>query len=116
VPGTSAPGQPARPVIGRVWTTPQLPCDASACTLSPAVGTVTFHAEVSGATRVEFLLVPTGTGTAGYGRSIGVDRDGRDGWTAGYSYLDEPLLAHLSVVARGPGGTADTLPFNVFHP
>ena len=48
---------PARPVIGRVWTTPQLPCDAVSCTLSPPVGAVTFHAQVSGATRVECMRV-----------------------------------------------------------
>ena len=109
-------GRPALPVIGRVWTTPQLPCDVGVCTLSPAAGTVTFHALVRDATRVEFFLVPTGTGTADLARSLGVDRDGRDGWTASYTYADEPLWSHLTVVARGPGGTAEKLPFNVYHP
>jgi hypothetical protein len=113
---TAPTGKPARPVIGRVWTTPQLPCDATTCRLSPPVGTVTFHAQVSGATRVEFFLVPTGTETAGYERSIGLDRNGRDGWTASYTYADEPLWSHLTVVARGPGGTAEKLAFNVYHP
>ena len=103
-------------MIGRVWTTPQLPCDAGWCTLSPPVGTVTLHAAVSGATSVQFLLVPTGTATADYARSIGLDRDGRDGWTARYTYADEPLLSHLTVVARGPGGSAEQLPFNLYHP
>jgi len=114
----AATGRPAplTPVIGRVWTTPRLPCDAGWCTLSPPVGTVTFHAAVSGATSVEFLLVPTGTQTADYATSIGVDLNGRDGWTARYTYADEPLLSHLTVVARGPGGRADKLPFNLYHP
>jgi hypothetical protein len=103
-------------VIGKVWTTPQLPCDAISCTLSPPVGTVTFHAHVSAATSVEFFLVPTGTGTWSERRSIGVDRNGRDGWTASYRYADEPLWSHLTVVARGPGGTAEKLPFNLYHP
>jgi hypothetical protein len=106
----------ARPVIGRVWTDPRLPCDATVCTLSPPIGTVTFHARVSAATSVEFFLVPTGTGTAGYARSIGLDRDGRDGWTATYRYADEPLLSHLTIAAHGPGGTAERLAFNVYHP
>jgi hypothetical protein len=109
-------GKPARPVIGRVWTTPRLPCDAGSCTLSPAVGTVTFHAKVSGATQVEFFLVPTGTGTADLARSIGVDRNGRNGWSVAYTYADEPLWSHLTVVARGPGGTAEKVPFNIYHP
>jgi hypothetical protein len=114
--GRPAAGKPAPPVIGRVWTTPQLPCDAIKCTLSPPDGTLTFHAQVSGATRVEFFLVPTGTNTAGLERSIGLDRNGRDGWTASYTYADEPLWSHLTVSARGPGGTDGKLPFNLYHP
>jgi hypothetical protein len=114
--GRPAAGKPARPVIGRVWTTPQLPCDAITCTLSPPVGTVTFHAQVSGATSVEVSLVSTGTGPDRDRRVLGVDRNGRDGWTVSYTYADEPLWSHLSVVARGPGGTADKIPFNVYHP
>jgi hypothetical protein len=105
-----------KPVIGMVWTTPRLPCDALWCTLSPPVGTVTFHAAVSGATSVQFLLVPTGTQTAAYATSIGLDTDGRDGWTAHYTYADEPLTSHLAVVARGPGGKAESLPLDLYHP
>jgi hypothetical protein len=115
---TAATGRPAplTPVIEQVWTTPRLPCDAGWCTLSPPVGTVTFHAAVSGATSVEFLLAPTGTQTADYATSIGLDPNERDGWTAQYTYADEPLLSHLTVVARGPGGRADKLSFNLYHP
>lgn len=32
-----------------------------------------------------------------------------------WSYGDEPLMAHLAVVARGPGGTATAEPFNLVH-
>lgn len=115
-PTTTGRLTPLKPVIGRVWTTPTLPCDAGWCTLLPPVGTVTFHAAVSGATSVQFLLVPTGTETAAYATSIGLDTDGRDGWTAQYTYADEPLMSHLAVVARGPGGEVESLPFNLYHP
>jgi hypothetical protein len=105
-----------RPVIGRVWITPAPACDAIWCHLPPGAGSVVVHAEVSGARAVEFFLVPTGTGTADLRRSLGVDRNGRDGWSVRWTYPDQPLLAHLTVQARGPGGTADALPFNVTHP
>ena len=93
-----------------------MPCDGLWCTLSPPIGTVTFHAAVSGATSVQFLLLPTGTQTAAYATSIGLDTDGRDGWAAQYTYADEPLTSHLAVVARGPGGTAESLPLGLYHP
>lgn len=114
--GTPPAERPGPPVIGRVWTTPQLPCDAGTCTLSPPAGTVTFHAAVRGATSVEVSLVSTGTGPDRDRRVLGVDRNGRDGWTVGFTYADEPLLGHLAVVARGPGGRADEIPFKLHHP
>jgi hypothetical protein len=116
-PAPPAPPKPVtrKPVIGEVWTTPRLQCE-SMCTLTPPAGTITFHAQVSDATRVQFFLVPTGTETWDLRRSIGVDRSGRDGWSARYTYADEPLWTHLVVVARGPGGTTEKLPFNVYHP
>jgi hypothetical protein len=106
--------EPRRPVIGAVWTTPRLQCQP-ACTLDPAAGTITFHAEVSDATRVQFFLVPTGTETWSSRRSIGVDRNGRDGWSVRHTYADEPLWSHVVVVASGPGGTAEKSPFNLYH-
>ena len=102
-------------MIGRVWTTPSLQCDA-ACTLTPPVGTVTFHAQVSDATRVRFFLVPTGTDTWENRESIGLDRSGDDGWSVRYTYADEPLWSHVLVMADGPGGTTEKLPFNLYHP
>jgi hypothetical protein len=114
-PTSSPTPRPPQPVIGRVWTTPRLRCDP-ACTLTPRVGTVTFHARVSDATRVRFFLVPTGTETWNNREPIAVDRSGEDGWSARYSYADEPLWSHLVVVADGPGGTTEKLPFNLYHP
>ena len=110
-----APPEPRKPVIGNVWTTPRLQCQ-TACTLTPAVGTVTLHAQASDATRVQFFLVPTGTDTWGSRESIGVDRSGKDGWSVRYTYADEPLWSHVVVVARGPGGTTEKLAFNLYHP
>jgi hypothetical protein len=104
-----------KPVIGTVWTAPRLDCQ-TACTLTPPAGTVTLHAQVSDATRVQFFLVPTGTGTWGSRESIGVDRSGEDGWSVRYTYADEPLWSHVVVVAHGPGGTSEKLPFNLYHP
>jgi hypothetical protein len=104
-----------KPVIGKVWTTPRLECQ-TVCTLTPPAGTITLHAQISYATRVQFFLVPTGTGTWGSRESIGVDRSGKDGWSVRYTYADEPLWSHLVVVASGPGGTSEKLPFNLYHP
>lgn len=114
-----APAAPAdtsrRPVIGRVWTTPALICDP-VCHLPAGAGSLVLHVEVTGARQAEFFQVPTGTNTAGLRRSIGVDRDGRGGWSVRWAYQDEPLLAHVTVVVRGPGGTAEALAFTVTHP
>ena len=113
-PAPSVGKESRRPVIGRVWITPESDCDASTCVLAGA-GSAVVHAEVSGARAVEVFLVPTGTGTSSLRRSLGVDRDGRDGWSVPWAYPDEPLLAHLLVQARGSGGTTEALPVKVVH-
>ena len=58
---------------------------------------------------------PTGTGTGDLAVSLGVDRNGRDGYTARWRYDDQPLLAHLTVRATGPGGTTDKV-VGIYHP
>jgi hypothetical protein len=114
-PAGTRPPVPAKPVIGAVSSTPALDCDGHFCTVLGA-GTVTFRARVSGATSVAMSLVSTGSGPARRGQVLGVDRDGRDGWSVRWTYPDEPLLSHLVVTARGPGGTTEVLPFGVYHP
>jgi hypothetical protein len=112
-PKPAAPRPKPAPLIGSVSTTPALPCEAGWCTLPTGPGTVTFRAEVTGAQRVEFFLVPTGTDTWDLRRSLGVDRDGTDGWSVTWAYGDESLMHHLVVDARGPGGTVQESPINL---
>jgi len=105
--------KPARPVVGAVTTTPRLACDGGWCTVPAGPGTVTFTAQVTGAHRVEFFLVPTGTDTWSLRRSLGTDREGADGWAVTWAYGEEPLMHHLVVQARGPGGTVQESPLNL---
>jgi hypothetical protein len=58
---------------------------------------------------------PTGTGVGDLGVRIGQDTNGRDGWWVNWRYPDEPLLAHLTVRATGPGGTAEKV-VGIYHP
>ena len=95
--------EPVYPQRGGVWQLPAGPGEAVLIT------------DASNATRVEFLLTPAGTGTAGQAVSLGVDRDGRDGYLARWRYRDQPLLAHLTVRASGPGGTVEQS-VGVYHP
>jgi hypothetical protein len=44
-----------------------------------------------------------------------VDRDGRDGYLAHWRYGDQPLAAHLTVRASGPGGTVEQS-VGIYHP
>ena len=115
-PEEKAPRKPAPPVVGAVTTTPQLSCPDGWCLLPAGAGTITFRADVTGATRVEFFVVPTGTETWELRRSIGVDRDGRDGWSVRWAYTaDDAPMAHLVVEARGPGGTVQESPLNLYR-
>jgi hypothetical protein len=59
------------------------------------------------ATKVEFLLTPTGTGGDGLAVRIGQDTNGRDGCLLRWHCPDHPLLAHLTVRATGPGGITE---------
>jgi hypothetical protein len=103
------------PRIVSVTTSPPLPSRDGWLQLSGA-GTVTFHAQVLNAQRVRFYLSPTGTNGFALAKLLGEDTNGRDGWTATWHYQDEPLLAHLTVKATGPGGTSPDTLLSLYHP
>jgi hypothetical protein len=112
-PGPSAPGPTTRPapaprprIVG-FGSEPVLPVEGGFWKLSPGAGLVTFVLDAPHATRVEFWLAPTGTGTADLARKIGQDTNGRDGWLFNWHYPNESIMAHLTVKAIGPGGTAE---------
>ena len=44
-----------------------------------------------------------------------MDTNGRDAYAAHWRYGDQPLLAHLTVRATGPGGTAEQT-VGIYHP
>ena len=114
-PPPSVTTQPApRPRIAGFGSEPVLPKEGAFWRLSPGAGLVTFVLDAQHATRVEFWLTPTGTGTADLARRIGQDSNGRDGWLFNWHYPDEPILGHLTVKAVGPGGTAEQT-VGVYH-
>jgi hypothetical protein len=104
-PDTTTPAP--RPRIAGFGSEPVLPKEGTFWRLSPGAGLVTFVLDAQHATRVEFWLTPTGTGTADLARRIGQDSNGRDGWLFNWHYPNEPILGHLTVKAVGPGGTAE---------
>jgi hypothetical protein len=95
--------EPVYPQKGGVWQLPAGPGEAVLIT------------DAQHATKVEFLLTPTGTGTADRAVTLGVDTDGRDAYVAHWRYGDQPLLAHLTVRATGPGGMAERT-VGIYHP
>lgn len=103
------------PHIVSVTTTPALPSKDGWLQLTGA-GTVTFHAQALNAQRVRFYLSPTGTNGFALAKLLGDDTNGRDGWIATWHYQDEPLLAHLTVKATGPGGTSPDTLLSLYHP
>jgi hypothetical protein len=104
-----------RPRILGFGSEPVYPQDGGFWQLPPGPGEAVLITDTRHATKVEFLLTPTGTGPAGQGVSLGVDTDGSDGYTARWRYPDQPLLAHLVVRATGPGGATDKV-VGVYHP
>jgi hypothetical protein len=110
---TTAPAP--RPRILGFGSEPVYPQEGGFWQLPVGPGLAILITDAEHATKVEFLLTPTGTGTAGNARSLGVDRDGRDGYTARWQYSNQPLLAHLTVRATGPGGTAEEV-VGIYHP
>ena len=98
---------PPRPRIVGFGSEPVLPKEGTFWRLSPGAGLVTFVLDAQHATRVEFWLTPTGSSVSDLSRKIGQDTNGRDGWLFNWHYPDEAFMAHLTVKAIGPGGTAE---------
>jgi hypothetical protein len=108
--------QPApRPRILGFGSEPVYPQEGGFWQLPPGPGQAYLITDAQHASKVEFLLAPTGTGNGSRAVSLGVDTNGRDAYTARWSYDDQPLLAHLIVRATGPGGTTDKI-VGVYHP
>jgi hypothetical protein len=104
------------PRILEVTTSPRLrTLEGSWLELPQGAGTVVLSVKATNAQRVRFTLTPTGTETGPYGRLLGEDRDPIDGFRLVWRYPNEPLSAHLSIQAIGPGGTADKM-LDIAHP
>jgi hypothetical protein len=115
VPADTTRPAPQRPRILGFGSEPVLPVEGGYWRLVPGGGLVTFVLDAPNATRVEFWLTPAGTGTAGLARKLGQDTNGRDGWLFNWRYPNQPIQAHLTVKAIGPGGTA-TETIGVYQP
>jgi hypothetical protein len=113
-PTPPAPGPAARPRIMSVTTIPALPREGGFLRLPAGAGKVLFRVQAVNTQRVRFLLSPTGTDTSA--RLLGEDTNGSDGWTLAWGYPDEPLTAHLTVKAIGPGGTSPDTVLGLHHP
>jgi hypothetical protein len=112
----SATTRPApRPRIFGFGSEPVYPQKGGFWRLPAGPGEAVLIADAQHATRVEFLLTPAGTGSDARAVSLGVDADGRDAYAVHWRYADQPLLAHLTVRATGPGGTAEQT-VGVYHP
>jgi hypothetical protein len=106
--GAPATTQPApKPRIFGFGSEPVFPQSGGFWQLPPGPGLAILVTGAEHASKVEFLLTPTGTGTGGLAVRIGQDTNGRDGYMVRWHYKDQPLLAHLTVRATGPGGTAE---------
>jgi hypothetical protein len=104
-----------RPRIFGFGSEPVYPREGGFWQLPPGPGEAVLVTDARHATKVEFLLTPTGTGVGGQAVSLGVDTNGRDAYTARWRYEDQPLLAHLTVRATGPGGVTEKV-VGVYHP
>jgi hypothetical protein len=106
--GAPATTQPApKPRILGFGSEPVFPRSGGFWQLPPGPGDVILVTDAEHASKVEFLLTPTGTGAGDLAVRIGHDTNGRDGYMVRWHYQDQPLLAHLTVRATGPGGTAE---------
>jgi immunoglobulin-like protein involved in spore germination len=103
------------PRVLSVTTSPTLRDIGGWLELPKGPGTVRFTVRASHTDRVRFVLTPTGTGMGPYGKLLGEDHDGRDGFTLTWNYgADDASSAHLTVQATGPGGTVDHV-MNIAH-
>jgi hypothetical protein len=121
-PAGDAPGstQPAptpkpKPRIFGFGSEPVFPQSGGFWQLPPGPGLAILVTDAEHASKVEFLLTPTGTGVGDLAVRIGQDTNGRDGYMVRWHYKDQPLLAHLTVRATGPSGTAEKV-VGVYHP
>jgi hypothetical protein len=100
-----------------VTTTPALAKQGNFLRLPAGAGTLTFRVRAANTHKVRFYLTPTGTGMFNENQLIGQDTTGHDGWTLAWRYQDEPLLAHLIVIAVGANGaTTPMFMLGVYHP
>jgi hypothetical protein len=98
-----------------VTVTPTLPREGGFLRLPAGAGKLLFRVQTVNSTqRVRFLLSPTGTHTSA--RLLGEDTNGGDGWTQVWRYPDQPLTAHLTIKAIGPGGTSPDTVLGLYHP
>ena len=98
-----------------VTTTPTLPREGGFLRLPVGAGKLLFQVQaVNNTQRVRFLLSPTGTDTSA--RLLGEDTNGRDGWSLIWRYPDQPLTAHLTIKAIGPGGASPDTVLGLYHP
>ena len=109
-PGTTQPAP--KPRIFGFGSEPVYPQEGNFWQLPPGGGQAILVTDAEHASKVEFLLTPTGTGTAGLAVSLGVDTSRP--YTAQWTWKDQPLLAHLTVRATGPGGTTEKV-VGVYH-
>jgi hypothetical protein len=102
------------PRIQSVATIPTLPSEGAFLRLPAGAGKVIFRVQATHTTRVRFFLSPTGTDASA--RLLGEDANGGDGWTLAWRYPDQPLTAHLTIKAIGPGGTSPDRVLGLYHP
>jgi hypothetical protein len=106
----------AAPAISSIQVTSGQPVKDGALTLAEGTGRVTLAIRATNADQVLIYLTPTGTNTASLAKLIAAGTVSHGRCVVSWDYPDGSLLAHLSVVATGPGGSAETIPFNVVHP
>lgn len=111
-----APPPAGRPEVLSVLPIPRLRDENGWWQLPDGAGSAGFTATVRGADRVEFYLVPTGTNTWPQRRLLPNDAYAGHPYTARLDYRDEPMSAHLVLVATGPGGRTQYDAHNLYHP